>query len=117
MPQIEKPARSIVQVADWDHAKAFKIVCDCTSDEHTVDAWVEIEADDEVDMLEVTFYVKTWTPFFSSFKERVKAAFNVLFRGVHTQEHSLVLKEQGARNWVAAMEQAIKDVESNRDKK
>ena len=107
----EKPAQGISIDAVFSDAKVFSIECDCGSKDHAVKMWVEIAGDAELPMVEVTFYVDTWTPNWSSWKDRAKAVFDILFKGVHKQQHELILTQQAAINLAAAISKTVKELE------
>ena len=113
----QEPAQGISKVQDWGDAKMYHIECDCTCEDHAVSTWVEVEGDEDFGVT-VAFYVKTWTP--ASLAEggmwqRIKKAANILFKGVDTQEHDIILKEQAAKNWISAVEKAIEDVKQHKE--
>ena len=114
----QTPAKGISESSSWDDAKIYHIECDCTCEDHAVDTWIEADAEPDFGV-NVTFYVKTWTPYSLSADgmwKRIKKAYNVLVKGVDTQEHGILLKEQAALNWVAAVQGAISDLGDNNDK-
>jgi len=107
----QKPAVGILKEYDSEDARCYHIVCDCTCEDHAVDTWIEAEAEPDFGVC-ITFYVKTWTP--ASLAEgglwqRIKKAANILFKGVDTQQHDIILKEQAATNWIAAVQKSIDD--------
>jgi hypothetical protein len=113
----QTPATGISLEYDSDGTKAYRIDCDCSCADHSVSTWIEVSAFDEVGV-DVVFYVKTWTPYDLSqggLWMRIKKAANVLFKGVDTQEHGILLKEQAATNWICAVENSIKDMKSHMD--
>jgi hypothetical protein len=113
----QEPAQGICKTQDWGDAKVYHIECDCTCEDHSVSTWIEVEAEEDFGTV-VTFYVKTWTPYSLSqagLWTRIRKAVSILFKGVDTQEHDIILKEQAARNWIAAVEKSIKDVKEHKE--
>lgn len=115
--QAQTPAKGISVDYDSNGAKSYLVSCDCTADDHAVNTWIEVSADQDFGVC-VTFFVKTWTP--ASLAEgglwaRIKKAANILFKGVDTQEHDIILKEQAALNWISAVSNTIDDL--NKDSK
>lgn len=113
--QAQEPAKGILAEYDTEDMKVYHIECDCTCEDHAVTTCIEVEREPDFGVV-VTFYVKTWTP--CSFAEaglweRIKKACNILFKGVDTQEHDIILKEQAALNWCTAVRKAIDDVKKN----
>lgn len=113
----QEPAKGIQETQDWGDAKVYHIECDCTCEDHAVSTWVEVEAEEDFGVV-VTFYVKTWTPHSlaeGGLWERIKKAANILFKGVDTQEHDIILKEQAALNWISAVQKSMKDLKELKD--
>lgn len=112
--QAQEPAKGIMETQDWgDGSKVYHIECDCTCEDHAVSTWIDVEAEEDFGVV-VTFYVKTWTPaslLEGGMWQRIKKAANILFKGVDTQEHDIILKEQAALNWVSAVNSTINDLQ------
>lgn len=96
----------------WNNAHSFRVSCDCHTPDHDVNAWIEVAQDEP--HITVTFYAELWTPV-SSWWQRVKIAWNVMVHGVHRQEHDLMLREQAARNFAAALTQSVEELGGSRD--
>ena len=110
-PQIPAEGISKRQL-QLDDAESFIVECECTSDAHAVEVWIEIEGDDEFAEVEVTFYVDTYVPVWNmNVFERVKTAFAILFGNAARRQHSILLKPQAAQNWVSAMQTSIDKLE------
>lgn len=107
----QKPAQGISIDNDYGDARVFNIECDCSSDDHAVKMWIEINKDQDIPDVEVTFYVNTWTPWFSGWQERIVAALNMLFKGVHKQQHSMLLNRQSALNFAEAIKSTVRDLD------
>lgn len=107
----QKPAQGIMQQFDLESYKVYKIACDCGEDEHAISAHIGIEGDEEVELVNISFYVDTYTPWYSSRFNRFKAIWKLLTTGVIELEHHLLLNTQSALNFSATIDQAIKDVE------
>jgi hypothetical protein len=107
----QKPAQGISVEADFSDAKVFNVECDCHSDDHAAKMWIEVQRDKDIPDVEVSFYVTTWTPLWSSWSQRLKAVYDILFKGVHKQEHHMLLNQQSALNFAEAIKQTIKEME------
>ena len=107
----QTPAQGISVDAVLLDAKVFNVECDCGSDDHAVKMWIEVSGDRELPIVEVTFYVDTWTPRWSSWKDRLHAVYNILFKGLHKQQHDLILNKQSALNFAAAITKTVKELE------
>jgi len=107
----QQPAEGISLTGDYGKSKAFKVECDCGSDDHAVHMWIELDRDADIPDIEVSFYVDTWTPTWSSWRERLTAVYNILFKGVHKQQHHMLLNKQSAMNFAHAILNNIKEME------
>ena len=94
----ETPAYGIMKTASYKNAETYQIACDCHSPDHNVDMWIEINKEDDLDLINVSFYTKAtasfWTPKFNRFK----LIWEILTTGYYQAEHHLILSEQAARN-------------------
>jgi len=108
----QTPAQGISIDNDWGDAKTFNVECDCTSDDHAVKMWIEVQRDKDIPEVEVSFYVTTWTPFWNESWSRFKAAYEVLFKGVHKQEHHMILNKQSAINFAHAILSTVDELEA-----
>lgn len=110
----QTPASGISIERDFGDARVFNAECDCGSDDHAVKMWIEVQRDQDVPDVEVSFYVTTWTKnFWNNWPARIRAVYDILFKGVHKQEHHMLLNKQSAINFA----QAIKDTVRELDKK
>ena len=107
----QTPAQGISVDSDWGDAKTFNVECDCTSDDHAVKMWIEVQRDQDIPEVEVSFYVTTWTPFWNESWSRFKAAYEVLFKGVHKQEHHMILNKQSAINFAHAILSTVDELD------
>ena len=51
-----QPLQGIMKTAEYQDAVSFRVACDCHDNNHDVDVWIEVEKDDEVHEITVTFY-------------------------------------------------------------
>ena len=108
----QKPAQGIMLQHDFGDSKNFKVECDCTSDDHAVYMWIEVNRDEEVQDVEVSFYVTTWTKeFWRNWPARLRAVYDILVKGVHKQEHHMLLSKQSAMNFAHAITANVKELE------
>lgn len=107
----QEPAEGISVTGSWNNARSFRIQCECTDEEHSVDAWLEVNQDEDIPSVELAFYVNTWTPYFANWGERLRAVFDILFKGVHRQQHTLLLKKQAAINVANAITSSVQLLE------
>lgn len=108
----QQPAQGISIDADYGDARVFNVECDCSSDDHAIKMWIEVNRDQDIPDVEVTFYVTTWTAWTESWKERLTAAWEILVNGVHKQQHSMLLNKQTALNFAEAIKSTVKVLDS-----
>lgn len=107
----QTPAQGISLEQDFGDAKVFNAECDCTSDDHAVKMWIEIQPDRDLPDVEVSFYVTTWTPMWAGWSRRLRAVYDILFKGVHKQEHHILLNKQTAVNFAGAIVDTVKELD------
>ena len=107
----QNPAQGISVDSDYGDAKVFNVECDCSSDDHAIKMWIEVNRDVDIPDVEITFYVSTWTPWFKNIWERINVAANVLFLGIHRQQHSMLLNKQSATNFAHAILDTVNELE------
>lgn len=106
------PAHGISLEKDFGNAKVFNVECDCSSDDHAVKMWIEVQRDPEVPDVEVSFYVTTWTrAFWKAWPARLRAIWDIVVHGVHKQEHHMILNRQAALNLAHTIESVIQELE------
>ncbi len=107
----QQPAQGIMLQGDFGNSRNFKVECDCSSDDHAVHMWIEVNKDTDVQEVEVSFYVNTWTPCWRGWGQRLQAVYEILFKGVHKQEHHMILNRQAALNLAKAIENTVQDLD------
>jgi hypothetical protein len=107
----QQPAQGISLAGDYGKSKSFRVECDCGTSEHAVNMWIEVNKEDDIPDVIVNFYVDTWTPLWDSWRDRLKAAYDILFKGVHKQQHEMLLNKQAAVNFAHAILDNIKEME------
>lgn len=110
----QKPATGIMQTGEYPDAKVFKVACACFNPEHDVDMWIEVDTEDTYGV-QVNFYVTATTPFWKEGFSRIKTAWNVLTKGVHKSEHTMLLHEQAAMNLAFAINDNIKILKARKN--
>ena len=107
----QTPAEGIMSLGRWNDAHSFRIECDCSNADHDVVAWIEVSRDRECKTVDVEFFVEGTTPFWQEGFSRVRAAWNMLVHGYHREQHCLILRGQAARNFAAAIETSVQELE------
>lgn len=107
--EVEQPAEGILKTHDWGDSKVYRVVCDCGSNEHTHDVWVE--ADDTG--VATTIYTQVKSKFWSL--NRWQKIWTLLTRGYVEYEASIVMSQQQTLNYAKTLERAIIDVETFRN--
>ena len=105
----QKPAKGILLTNEWPAAKAFHIECDCTATDHSVQMWIEVQRDKDIPDVELSFYVTTWTPVWEAWGQRLKAIYEIIFKGVHKQEHHMLLNKQAAINLSSCITEVVRE--------
>ena len=104
-----------MSTGSWKDTRSFRVACDCHSTDHDVNAWIEIDPDHEHRTVDVEFFVEGTTPFWQKGFSRVRAAWNMLVHGYHREQHCLILRGQAARNFAAAIETSVQELEKPSD--
>jgi hypothetical protein len=103
--KVQTPAEGILKTNDWGDTKAYHVVCDCGSDDHTHNLW--IEADDLG--VTVTIYATVKSPWWSM--NRWKQIWTLLIKGYLEHQTVLTINRQSALNYSETLKSAINDVE------
>ena len=100
----QKPAEGVLKTSEWGDSKWYHIHCDCGSEDcaHTVN----VEADDFG--VQVHVYVRNHTKWWE--KNRWRQIWQILTRGYADMETTIVMNEQTAVNYAAALNSAVEDV-------
>lgn len=104
----QKPAQGISKWRKVGNSETFKVECDCSSDDHSVTTTVEADEDFGVT---VSHWVKGYSPL--NGKSRWSAIFQLLFKGYYFDYHEIVMDKQTAKNWISAVDSAIKALEKD----
>lgn len=111
----EKPARGTMKTGEWPDVVSFRTECDCSDPDHAVATWIEVKGDAEVRHVDLTFYVNTQTPVWD--RSRWRAIWNLLTKGYHQGQHTLLLDSQSAVNLAAAIQDSVEQLEQKPNKK
>ena len=107
--KIQTPAEGILKKNDWGDTKEYHVVCDCGSDDHAHDLWVEAE-----DIgITVTIYATVKSPWWSM--NRFKQIWTLLTNGYLEHQTVLTMNKQTALNYAETLKTAIKDVDTLRE--
>jgi hypothetical protein len=107
----EQPALGIMRTNDWGDTKVYRIACDCGSNEHTHDLWVEADESN----VTVTVFTKLKSKWWQL--NRWQQIWILLTKGYVEYEASLILSQQQALNYAKTLEHAIIDVDTFRNKR
>ena len=107
----QTPATGILKQGDFGHAMFYYVQCDCGDEDcaHTV----EIEADDTDVTVQLyhTQHTKWWE------KNRWKQIWQILTKGYAEMQTTIVMNEQTAANYAAALNSAAKDTKAFKAKR
>ena len=109
---MSEPIKGVSVITRNDGTHAYRVNCECTCDDHTVDAWIEVGEDDG-DWVGINFHVKTYNPVYKNFWQRVKSSVKILFTGVDCKNHEIVLDAEASRNFRDALDRSFEELESN----
>lgn len=107
MDKNSEPVLGIMTTSVFDDARAFRVACDCHSNAHDLDIWIEVEKDDEVHEITVTFYRELDTPWWESGFNRFQEAWNILVHGRSRFSGSLIIKAETAQHLCDAIQKSI----------
>ena len=107
----EQPALGIMRTNDWGDTKVYRIACDCGSNEHNHDLWVEADETNVTVTVFTTVKSKWWS------WNRWQKVWTLLTKGYVEYEASLIMSQQQALNYAKTLESAILDVERFRQKR
>ena len=110
MENYQIPAEGIMFQKQWDNGKSYTIACDCGSNDHNVNMWINVEGDKEFQKVITTFYVQTTTPWYSM--NRWRQIWEILTTGYLKQESSLILSKQSAINLASTIKTVIIELEN-----
>ena len=90
----QKPAKGVMKTGE----NMYRINCECGTDDHAIEMWVEVLSDPQDGYKDIEIFVKSYTPI-SSFFKRLKIAFNVIFKGYDEKHTITILSPQAATNF------------------
>ena len=116
MIEAETPAKGIMKTSESPWSEAFHIACDCHSQDHAVDIWIEVSPDSgppqPTQLVQVEFFVNMTVPFWTRGFNRFQAAWDALWHGQVTHGHTLLLNKQAALNLSEALRKSIHKLEA-----
>lgn len=101
------PAPGIMTTANYPDTRAFRVACDCHSNDHDVDVWVEVEPDRETSEVTVTFYRELDTPWWEPGFNRFREAWQILVHGRSRFSGSLIVRAETAQHLCDAIQNSI----------
>ena len=107
----EQPALGIMRTNDWGDTKVYRVACDCGSNEHNHDLWVEADETNVTVTVFTTVKSKWWS------RNRWQKVWTLLTKGYVEYEASLIMSQQQSLNYAKTLESAILDVERFRQKR
>lgn len=110
-----KPAEGILKRQPFSDAHSYLIECDCTSPDHNVEAWIEIEGEEDVREVGVTFYMEWSYRPWRGLLYRAKTAWQVLWGGQIKVQHDIYLKPEAAKNFAEALENSVQELQEKID--
>lgn len=133
----QKPAEGILMLKDFGDSKYYKISCDCSNDDHTIDMSIDIEVDEDfTKQIELNLYttqtsdywnklvdwkvheidnfwlysiVNSLHGFINGFFHRLKLTKNIWFDGYLEYSSHHILTRQQAINFAETIKSTIKE--------
>lgn len=102
-----EPLQGIMKTSEYDDAVSFRVACDCHDNLHDVDVWIEVERDDEVHEITVTFYRELDTPWWEKGFNRFREAWRILVHGRSRFSGSLIMRPEAADHLCAAIQTSV----------
>jgi len=99
----------------WPDADAYRVACSCGDIDHDVTTWIEVKPESDISEVAVTFFVHGRSPDWRSGWRRWRAAWNLLWRGYHESEHTLLLTREAGMNLSQAIQTSIQRLEKPSD--
>lgn len=106
----------IMQTSEWSDADAYRVACDCHHNDHDLDVWIEVERDQEVQEITLTFYKELYTPVWQSGFNRFREAFRILFTGSSRMSGTIIMKRDVAQNLLNTIQRSIDRLEKPDDR-
>lgn len=100
-----------MRTGDYCDAHAFRVACDCHSNQHDLDVWIEVKPDTDCSDITLTFYKDIYVPFWKTGYNRLLEAWRVLFTGYATRQGDFIMDKATARRFCATIERSIQDLE------
>jgi hypothetical protein len=101
------PAKMIMQTGEWPDADCYRVACECHHHDHDLDVWIEVERDDEVREITLTFYKELYTPVWEQGFNRFREALRILFTGSSRMAGTIILKQDVAQNLLNTIQHSI----------
>lgn len=102
MPQA---AKGISILREDSESVSYRINCECTDENHSLDAYVETDTDD--DFVVLTFFTESSTEKPVSLWHRLVIAYNVLLKGQYSTNHEIILDEQATLNFLQSVGESV----------
>jgi hypothetical protein len=113
----QTPAAGISLSGDYGDATNYKVECACSSPDHAVHMWIELNGDDDAQDIQVGFYADTWTPWWNKYYNRFGCMWTLLTTGIVKYEHHFLLNKQAATNFAHTILNDVKKLEAKQNVK
>ena len=112
-----EPSTGILKRQPLNDVHSYLIECDCTESSHNVNAWIEINRENDIEQVEVVFYME-WEHGYLPWKglwHRLKTTWQVIWGGKIKVSHDILLNPETAKNFANALEKSVADLENQID--
>jgi len=113
MSRSQQPAHGIMLLDRWPDTDSYRVACSCGDSGHDVTAWIEVKEEQDVQEVEVSFFVHGRSPDWRPGWSRWRAIWNLLWQGHHESENTLLLDRQAALNLSSAIQASIDRLEES----
>ena len=97
-----------MMTGDYSHCRSYTVSCSCHNATHDLDVWIDVEREDDIRNVDVSFYVTMQMPWWKGRLYRLRAAIRLLFTGELEMEVTNSMDAQTAKNFAEAL---LRDVE------
>jgi hypothetical protein len=93
---------------EWGKAKSYIIACDCGEHRHNVSMWIEVDSDEQLKDVTLTFFVETTNSWWD--RNRFKQVWEILTKGYTKNEATVILNKQSALNLSTVIRNSVTDL-------
>ena len=100
------PANKIMQTGQWTGSESYRVACSCSDDKCDITAWIDIVPEEDINQVNLSFYVNTISPWYNKSFNRFKAIWSLITNGYVEQEHVMMLDPSTLQSFIDVLEHA-----------